>query len=66
MARKALSYGVYLNIGGEEQQPPRAPETTEPGGQAAEHPVPLSRSSRGPSGEAEGTAGHDLHAPRGP
>jgi hypothetical protein len=39
MARKALSYGV-LNIGGEEQEPPRAPETAEPGGQGAELPVP--------------------------
>lgn len=40
MARKALSYGV-LNIGGEEQHPPRAPKTAEPGGRTAEHPVPL-------------------------
>jgi hypothetical protein len=39
MARKALSYGV-LNIGGEQGEAPRAPETTEPVGQGAEQPVP--------------------------
>jgi hypothetical protein len=39
MARKALSYGV-LNIGGEQAEAPRAPETTEPGGQGSEQPAP--------------------------